>query len=916
MIHHRTKQEVRRYDIFKGIITVLLLLLLFFLVNQAPAEMADVTPPDEEIAEVALTAPQLLSPAPGTAVEPGLVEFSGMGVPLSTAALLVDGTQAAQTAVLEDGSWQMSAELAAGPRSIELQTLDAGGNIAAAAPAFTLNVNTMDAEMPLVDAGDVDVTLPALSLPAAGLAAGIGALSGTGEPGYDMGVSVDGQELARTTVDPDGTWSLDVPLEPGRRALTLQLYTADGIPAGSATEIEVDVAEPVLPTVDLPVEDVAGGEFTLSGTGAPGARILLYAGSVALGEAVVNEDGTWQLPVTLESGDYEIDVAAIGADGAETERMPAISLPVLPATDEAAVTGTVTYVQRIALPPDAVITVQLQDVSRAGAPAEIIGEQVIPADGAQVPFEFAVPYNPADIVEGNTYALRATINDADGNLLFTSDTVIPVITGDNPTENVEIVTVQVPATADGEVAVSGTVTYLQRSALSPTDTVTVQVQDTSLADAPATVIGEQVITVGDQQVPIDYSVAYDPAEIVDNHTYTMSARIEDADGNLLFINDTVIPVITRGNPTTDVEIMTVPVDSAATDSSAATVSGTVTYPQRIALPPDAVLEVSLQDISTPGAAAQELGKVTIPTASRQVPIPFEISYDPAEIVDNHTYAVRARILDGNGDLIWTSDSVTPVITNGNPTEDVEIVVVPVQTAVAPDVEFDPNAETAVEAADGAETFNTLLNGLEAAGLAEMLSDPEATFTLFAPTDAAFDALPPEVVAAWNANPARYAEMMSYLVVEGAYAPEDLRDGQVLRSIAGTNIAINKEGEKVFVNGEPTANSVVAGNSVVYALNRVILAPLRPGVVPPLIDEKGVPVFKGPLLTVVGVAQSGKRILLQVDGENFGDIATVDDNDFWLVKQNIDSGVHQILAYMLEDDDTLMAISQLVILPVP
>jgi putative lipoprotein len=342
----------------------------------------------------------------------------------------------------------------------------------------------------------------------------------------------------------------------------------------------------------------------------------------------------------------------------------------------------------------------------------------------------------------------------------------------------------------------------------------------------------------------------------------------------------------------------------------------VTYPQRIALPPDAVLEVSLQDISTPGAAAQELGKVTIPTASRQVPIPFEISYDPAEIVDNHTYAVRARILDGNGDLIWTSDTVTPVITNGNPTEDVEIIVVPVQTAVAPDVEFDPNAETAVEAADGAETFNTLLNGLEAAGLAEMLSDPEATFTLFAPTDAAFDALPPEVVAAWDANPARYAEMMSYLVVEGAYAPEDLRDGQVLRSIAGTNIAINKEGEKVFVNGEPTANSVVAGNSVVYALNRVILAPLRPGVVPPLIDEKGVPVFKGPLLTVVGVAQSGKRILLQVDGENFGDIATVDDNDFWLVKQNIDSGVHQILAYMLEDDDTLMAISQLVILPVP
>jgi uncharacterized surface protein with fasciclin (FAS1) repeats len=245
--------------------------------------------------------------------------------------------------------------------------------------------------------------------------------------------------------------------------------------------------------------------------------------------------------------------------------------------------------------------------------------------------------------------------------------------------------------------------------------------------------------------------------------------------------------------------------------------------------------------------------------------------------------------------------------------------VPVPTVEAPPVEFDPNAESAVEAVEtpaDTTTFNTLVDGLDAAGLTEVLSDANAAFTLFAPTDAAFETLPPEIVAAWNANPARYAEMMSYLVVEGAYPPDELTDGQVLRTIAGTNIGITKDGDQVSVNGVPTSGDVAAGNSVVYALSEVILAPLRPGITPPLIDEKGVPVFVGPLLTVVGVGEPGKRILLQVDGENFGEIATVDDNEFWLVAQDIDSGVHQILAYMLEDDDTLMAISQLVILPVP
>jgi putative lipoprotein len=107
--------------------------------------------------------------------------------------------------------------------------------------------------------------------------------------------------------------------------------------------------------------------------------------------------------------------------------------------------------------------------------------------------------------------------------------------------------------------VSGTVTYRERMALPPGTLVNVQLQDVSLADAPATVIGEQDIVIEDEQVPIPFEIAYDPDDIEDNHTYVVRAEIRDADGSLLFTTDTSYPVITRDNPTEGVEIVVVAV---------------------------------------------------------------------------------------------------------------------------------------------------------------------------------------------------------------------------------------------------------------------------------------------------------------------------------------------------------------------
>jgi uncharacterized lipoprotein YbaY len=104
-----------------------------------------------------------------------------------------------------------------------------------------------------------------------------------------------------------------------------------------------------------------------------------------------------------------------------------------------AVTGTLSYRVRSALPPDAEIRVRLEDVSLADAPAVPIGEQVFRASGRQVPLPFEVVYDPTDIDPRHTYSISARVTGVDGHLLFVTATAHHVITHDNPTQGVEIV---------------------------------------------------------------------------------------------------------------------------------------------------------------------------------------------------------------------------------------------------------------------------------------------------------------------------------------------------------------------------------------------------------------------------------------------------------------------------------------------
>jgi uncharacterized lipoprotein YbaY/heat shock protein HslJ len=98
-------------------------------------------------------------------------------------------------------------------------------------------------------------------------------------------------------------------------------------------------------------------------------------------------------------------------------------------------------------------------------------------------------------------------------------------------------------------------------------------------------------------------------------------------------------------------------------SPSPTVEGTASYRERMALPPEAVLEVVLEDISLADAPAAVIASTTVDPAG-QPPIAWSVAYDEARIDSARSYAVRARITAGD-QLLFVTDQVYPVLTRGH-----------------------------------------------------------------------------------------------------------------------------------------------------------------------------------------------------------------------------------------------------------
>jgi uncharacterized surface protein with fasciclin (FAS1) repeats len=129
----------------------------------------------------------------------------------------------------------------------------------------------------------------------------------------------------------------------------------------------------------------------------------------------------------------------------------------------------------------------------------------------------------------------------------------------------------------------------------------------------------------------------------------------------------------------------------------------------------------------------------------------------------------------------------------------------------------------VETAVGAGTFTTLVAAVEAAGLAETLTG-EGPFTVFAPTDEAFAALPEGTVESLllPENMDQLVSILTYHVVPGAVMSTDLTDGMTAATVQGSDITIDlTDGVKVNEANVVTAD-IEASNGVIHVIDAVIL----------------------------------------------------------------------------------------------
>ena len=124
-------------------------------------------------------------------------------------------------------------------------------------------------------------------------------------------------------------------------------------------------------------------------------------------------------------------------------------------------------------------------------------------------------------------------------------------------------------------------------------------------------------------------------------------------------------------------------------------------------------------------------------------------------------------------------------------------------------------------ASNAGIFNTLLAAAEAADLTSLLYN-DGPFTLFAPTDDAFAALPHGTVENLLKNPEELATVLKYHLVEGNIFSDELNDGSSVATVLGSPVSINTT-EGVLVNNAKVIQAdLEASNGVIHVIDKVLL----------------------------------------------------------------------------------------------
>lgn len=151
------------------------------------------------------------------------------------------------------------------------------------------------------------------------------------------------------------------------------------------------------------------------------------------------------------------------------------------------------------------------------------------------------------------------------------------------------------------------------------------------------------------------------------------------------------------------------------------------------------------------------------------------------------------------------------------------------SASAPDggissVQDDASKRNVVQVAANSPDHTTLVAAVKAAGLVDALSNP-GPFTVFAPTNAAFDKLPAGTVESLlkPENKATLTDILEYHTFVGVVRTDQMRDGQRLNQVNLKNVTLSVQDGKVKVNGKANIMaSIPASNGIIHVIDEVLL----------------------------------------------------------------------------------------------
>lgn len=131
-------------------------------------------------------------------------------------------------------------------------------------------------------------------------------------------------------------------------------------------------------------------------------------------------------------------------------------------------------------------------------------------------------------------------------------------------------------------------------------------------------------------------------------------------------------------------------------------------------------------------------------------------------------------------------------------------------------------QTVVDIILGSAVHKTLATAVKAAGLVDTLTQGES-FTIFAPTDQAFEMLPEGTVEALLKDTEKLKAILLNHAVDSAVLSRDLADGDMVETLGGGMLEVSIQGDKVYIAGaEVEVADLEAGNGVVHVINNVLL----------------------------------------------------------------------------------------------